>query len=132
MRLGPLNKLGRLKESVKHQVKELSAQPTTKKSLTYKLLSALGNLTKKNIKWEWKPVHDSALKQLKESFTTEAFAYFDPNLMNRSHWDASPVGLAACYVQFDPVYPLNTRRLYKCKSRVLTDVERRYLQVQRH
>jgi len=44
--------------------------------------------------------------------------------------DASPVGLGLVHLQFDPKNPSETMRVVKYESTTLSEVERRYSQVE--
>jgi hypothetical protein len=60
------------------------------------MTSPLRELTRKNVTWEWTPRHAEALKNLKESLTSEAVMdYFDPAKKSHVIVDASPVAHSA-------------------------------------
>ena len=90
----------------------------------------LSELTKTSVKFEWTAAHDAALESLKLSLTSDVVKYFRPDWHTVLHVDASPVGLGAVLTQEDPNDREN-RHVVQYASRSLTDVERRYHQVER-
>ncbi|CAF1080712.1 unnamed protein product, partial [Brachionus calyciflorus] len=80
--------------------------------------------------WKWEQKQDEALAKLKRSICLNALSYFDPKLRTELTVDASPVGLAAVLAQYDPAKP-NEKRIVMFASRSLTEVEKRYSQVER-
>ena len=91
----------------------------------------LNDLTKKQAKFEWTSTQEEALKNLKNTLSTSALAYFDKNLRSEVTVDASPVGLGLVLAQYDPSDPVNTRSIVQYASRTLSDVESRYSQVEK-
>lgn len=81
-------------------------------------------------KIKWKKEHDETLEKLKQSLSTEAIAYFDPNWDTELIVDASPVGLVCVLVQIDPKNDKN-KRVVAYVSRTLTELERKYAQVEK-
>ena len=92
------------------------------------ITAPLRELTRKNAHWEWTPRHARALKDLKDSLTSDTvMSYFDPNKETKIFVDASPVGVAAVLMQPDQESP----NIICYASRALTEVEQRYSQTER-
>ena len=62
----------------------------------------LWRLTKDGTKWQWNEEQQRAFTALKDAISTSCLAFFDKDWLTELHVDASPVGLAAILVQFDP------------------------------
>ena len=97
---------------------------------TETLLSPFHNLLKRYSQIIWKEEHSDGLKRIKEALTTEAMGYFDENWQTELTTDASPTGLGAVLAQKDPKDP-SKRKIILYASRALTEVEKRYSQVER-
>ena len=92
------------------------------------MTAPLRELTRKNATWEWTDRHDQALKDLRESLTSDAvMTYFNPTKHSEVFVDASPVGVAAVLMQPDSSGP----NIVSYASRALTEVEKRYSQTER-
>lgn len=94
------------------------------------IVAPLRELIKKTTKWEWNQTHSEALQKLKTSITDRALKFFDTSLNTEVTTDASPVGVAAVMAQYDTVKP-QEKHIVLNISRSLSDVERRYAQVER-
>ena len=94
------------------------------------LLNPFHNLLKRNNQFIWKQEHTDGLKRIKEALSTEAMGYFDENWNTELTTDASPTGLGAVLAQKDPKDPTK-RKIILYASRALTEVEKRYSQVER-
>jgi hypothetical protein len=94
------------------------------------VLSPFHNLLKRNSQFIWKEEHSDGLKRIKEALTTEAMGYFDENWQTELTTDAGPTGLGAVLAQKDPKDP-SKRKIILYASRALTEVEKRYSQVER-
>ena len=88
-------------------------------------------LLRKNCHWKWEKEHQRAFEKLKASLRTDTFlSYYDINLVKTEViCDASPVGLGAMLVQYEKENPIP--RIVAYNSKALTDVERRYGQIER-
>jgi hypothetical protein len=84
----------------------------------------LRKLTLSKADWKWTGVEKEALEGLKEAATGEILSYFNINL------DASPIGLGAILVQVNPMDEDDVR-IIAYASRSLSDVERRYSQLEK-
>ena len=90
----------------------------------------LCELTRKGAKFEWTPECEKALLDLKRSLTSdETLGYFDPNNHTELIVDASPVGLGAILTQSD--ITSGSSKIIAYASRALSDVEKRYSQMER-
>ena len=90
----------------------------------------LRELTKKDVRFQWKDEHDQAFQKVKELLTSDTvMAYFDKNKQSEITTDASPFGLSAILSQHTP--GRNDRRIVAYVSRSLTPVEQRYSQTER-
>ena len=94
------------------------------------LAAPLRELTRKNARWVWTTQHETAFHAIKEKLRTTALLnYYDPNLKTEVICDGSPVGVGAMLVQYDP--KTQEPRVITYNSRSLTDVEKRYGQIER-
>ncbi|CAB4003757.1 Hypothetical predicted protein [Paramuricea clavata] len=67
------------------------------------ITTPLRQLTKKNAKFQWLPVHENARKTLKKALTSApVMAYFDTTKCTELIVDASPTGLGAILQQHTP------------------------------
>ena len=90
----------------------------------------LRELTKKDVTFEWTPLHQSSFEEIKRMLTSDAImSYFDPQKETDLTTDASPVGLSAILSQRTP--GRNDRKVVVYASRSLSDVERRYSQTEK-
>jgi hypothetical protein len=87
-------------------------------------------LTKKNTKWVWNDEQSKAFVKIKQDLSVDCMAYFDRNKRSEITVDASPEGLALIFAQYTHGDP-SSRKIIKYDSRALTDVEKRYSQVER-
>jgi hypothetical protein len=94
------------------------------------LLTPFRDLMKRGAKFVWKPEHDRALDILKDTLSKEAMGYFDKAWTTELTTDASPDGLGAVLSQFDPK-DKSQSHIVLFASRCLSQVERRYSQVER-
>lgn len=94
------------------------------------LAEPLWELLKNEVRFEWQPKHDQAMQAIKQAFKRDAFAFFDKDWLTELTVDASPVGLGVVLAQINPQNP-KIRRIVTCASRRLTQVERRYSQVEK-
>ena len=63
----------------------------------------LRELTKKDVRFQWKDEHDQAFQKVKELLTSDTvMAYFDKNKQSEITTDASPFGLSAILSQHTP------------------------------
>ncbi len=90
----------------------------------------LWKLTSDKVEYAWTDEHTQTLEKIKDALINEPCAYFNTNWFTEVHCDASPVGLCAVLAQVDPNDP-NNKRIITNISRSLTDVERRYSQVEK-
>ena len=88
-------------------------------------------LLRKHCQWNWGEEQQTAFDKLKASLRTDTFlSYYDTNLERTEViCDASPVGLGAILVQYEKRNPVP--RIVTYNSKALTDVERRYGQIER-
>ena len=84
--------------------------------------------TKPNIKWT--EVEQKALDALKEAATSQVLSYFDKNFKTFLVVDASPIGLGAILMQENPQDKTDIR-IIAYSSRSLSEVERRYSQIEK-
>lgn len=95
------------------------------------IIHPLRALMKTGVKWEWTTQNQEALDLLESKITREAMCYFDPKKRTRLHVDASPDGLAAVFMQYDPMDHDKKMNVVWYISHSLSDVERRYSQVEK-
>jgi len=79
--------------------------------------------------FKWTDEHDNTFKQLKYSLTNKPLKHFNKNWYTKLYVDAGPKGLGAILVQIDP----QTGEIHVCfyGSKMCTDVEERYSQIER-
>ena len=88
----------------------------------------LRELTKKDIKFEWKESQQNAFDTIQAILSEKTTSsYFDLSKATKPIVDASPTGLAAILIQ----HTLNKNDETAYGSRSLTEVERRYSQTER-
>ena len=75
--------------------------------------------------------HQKAMDMLKSKLTTDAMSYFDLKKKTRLEINASPVGLAAVLTQYNPSHDYNEKSVVWYLSRALSEVETRFLQVEK-
>ncbi len=91
----------------------------------------LWKLCAKGVKWQWTQVEQCAFQDLKDGLKKGVhLAYFKKDWRTELHVDASPVGLCAVLVQFNPSNR-KQRQVVSIASRGLTEVERRYSQCEK-
>jgi hypothetical protein len=89
----------------------------------------LRELLKKR-EFKWTTTHDNALNQLKQAIYTQNNSYFDKNLKTEIVVDASPCGLGAVMLHYDPNTPKN-KKVVMYISRALSKTEAKYDQMER-
>ncbi len=94
-----------------------------------KLIAPLRELANESTSFDWKPEHEMILSELKKRFTATSLAYYNPTWNTEVICDASPVGLGAILVQSDPD-DSNERRIIAFASRTLSNLEKKYAQVE--
>lgn len=88
----------------------------------------LRKLTRKHSKFIWGKEQELAFGKLKKSLiSSPVLGYYDPNDETQVFCDASPIGLGAILVQLNSQGP----RIIEYASRTLSDVERRYSQLEK-
>lgn len=87
-------------------------------------------LVKSKDPFKWREEHSEALKMLRESIIKFALAPFRRSWHTEVIVDASPVGIGVVVGQVDPANKHN-RVIVRCASRLLSDTERRYSQVEK-
>lgn len=88
----------------------------------------LRQLTRKEVRFEWKEIHQKAFNSLKDAISNETtLGYYSVTDRTQLIVDASPVGLGGVLVQFQP----NEPRVIAYASRSLTDIEQRYCQTEK-
>ena len=90
----------------------------------------LRKLTRSKADWKWTEVEKEALEGLKDAATGEILSYFNIHLDTLLIVDASPIGLGAILVQVNPMDEDDVR-IIAYASRSLSDVERRYSQLEK-
>ena len=85
--------------------------------------------TKPSAKLEWKATHSEALERVKQGIIDKAIGYFKKDWSTILEVDASPVGIGALLYQESPCK--KKRQIVACWSKLLSDIERRYSQVER-
>ena len=75
-------------------------------------------------------MHEQAVQQLKDALTGDVVAYFNREWNTVLTVDASDVGLGAILSQHDPQDP-EKKHIVLYASKALTDVEKRYSQVEK-
>ena len=90
----------------------------------------LWELTKDGVPWAWNEEHKKAIYTLKMAVSTRCMAYFNLNWNTEIETDASPTGLGAVLCQNNPDNP-KERHIIAFASRMLTDIEKRYSQVEK-
>ncbi|CAB3997330.1 Hypothetical predicted protein, partial [Paramuricea clavata] len=94
------------------------------------ITTPLRQLTKKNAKFQWLPVHENAWKTLTKALTSApVMAYFDITKCTELIVDASPTGLNAILQQHTPGN--EDHKVIAYASRALSPVEQRYSQTER-
>ncbi len=91
------------------------------------IAAPLRDLTRKNVRWSWTREQQKSFEENLRK--TALLNYYDPNLKTEVVCDGSPVGISATLVQYDA--KTQKLRVVTCASRSLTDVERRYGQIER-
>lgn len=86
--------------------------------------------SKKHVKFVWTEKHEKTLDVIRASLKTDAVAYFNPNLETELIVDASPVGLGAVLVQYDPKIG-KEKQIVAYASRTLSECERKYAHVEK-
>ncbi|KAJ0169644.1 hypothetical protein K1T71_014829 [Dendrolimus kikuchii] len=89
-----------------------------------KKTACISHLTKKNVKFQWRPDQDQVRQDLIKRLTSEPIlAIFDPNLPTELHTDASSVGYGAVLMQ---VYADGGKRVIAYFSKVTQGAEAKY------
>ena len=94
------------------------------------LAEPLWELVKEGVEFKWLEKHKMAMEAIKSKLITSALGYFNVKWITEVTVDASPVGLAAVCAQINPQNS-KERRVITYISRTLSDVERRYSQVEK-
>ena len=93
------------------------------------ITSPLWDLTKLDVEWEWKRIHQESFEEIKHSLTTcPVMAYWNQEAETRITTDASQFGIGAILEQKQAD---NSYRPIYYASRKLTKVESRYSQFER-
>ena len=91
----------------------------------------LRELLKKEAVFSWNASHTSAFQTIKKSISNAStLHYFNPKLETKIQVDASQKGLGAALIQIDPAAP-ESERVIAFASKSLTEVERRYANIER-
>ncbi len=90
----------------------------------------LWKLVNSNVPWSWNDREQQAFDKVKESLTSRAMAYFNKAWNTELEVDASPEGLGAVLMQFNP-NDSHERHIVAFASRLLSTTERKYSQVER-
>ena len=90
----------------------------------------LWELTRKSTEFKWTSEHDQIFEKLKSSIIKHALAYFNKDHVTELYVDASPDGIGAVLVQYDPNNPSN-KKIIAFASRCLNELEKKYSQVER-
>ena len=94
------------------------------------ITAPLRELTKKNARFEWKPIHQEAFEKLTKALSTvPCVSYFDKNKDTYVLVDASPFGL--CAILSQKSQGSEDQKVVAYASRALTDVEKRYSQTEK-
>ena len=93
------------------------------------LSEPLRQLTRKGTRWLWSEEYQKILDTIKDS-VIEAISYYDPKWNTVLTVDVSPVGLAGVLTQTNPMNSKESR-IITCISRVLSDTEKRYAQIEK-
>jgi hypothetical protein len=95
------------------------------------LTKPLRDLTKQGVTWDWTTEHQKCLSEIQQALSSEkTLAYFQPSLETELLVDASPTGIGAILTQ--KANSVNaTPRVICYASRALSDVEKRYSQIER-
>ena len=95
------------------------------------LAKPLRDLTKKDVKWHWTEEHQKSLSDIQQALSSETtLAYFQPSLETELLVDASPTGIGAILTQKENSTNA-TPRVICYSSRTLSEVEKRYSQIER-
>ncbi|CAB4008236.1 Hypothetical predicted protein, partial [Paramuricea clavata] len=82
-------------------------------------------------KWHWKEEHQKSLSEIQRALSSQTtLTYFQPSLDTELLVDASPIGIGAILTQKENSANSTTRVIYYA-SRTLSDVEKRYSQIER-
>lgn len=93
------------------------------------LIHPLNELLSSKSHWSWQEQHESSFKLLKEVLTkTPVLAIYDPNKISIVSADASSYGLGSVLFQKDGN---GTRRVVAYASRIMSDTEKRYSQIEK-
>ena len=94
------------------------------------LSGPLRPLTKKVVPWVWGPEQQQSFEKLKCTLSSETvMSYFTPTKDTTIVTDAGPCGVSAILLQHSP--NIEDYRVIAYSSRSLTDVERRYSQIEK-
>jgi hypothetical protein len=85
---------------------------------------------RKKQRWQWNEEQEEASDNIKNAILTSETAYFNKEWRTELTVDASPVGLGAVMAQYDPKKPYD-KKIICYLNRSLTDVERKYSQVEK-
>ena len=90
----------------------------------------LWDLTREGTKYEWNDKHHKAFENIKKHLITSALSFYNVEWTTRVVCDASPVGSGAVLGQTNPNNN-KQNNVVMYLSRLLTDVEKRYSQVEK-
>jgi len=90
----------------------------------------LRRLTRAKAKWNWTDEQQKAFELLKASLIKQPLAFFDLHKRTKVTVDAGPKGIAYCVTQHPYSNP-DLEQLVSNGSRMLTEVEQRYCQMER-
>ena len=94
------------------------------------IVDPLRKLTRSKSQWNWGEKEDNALNKLKKAATGKILGYYNTKWDTELIVDASPTGLGAILIQRNPRNREDIR-IIAYASRSLTDVERRYSQIEK-
>ena len=96
------------------------------------LTAPLGELTKKDVRFEWTQKHQAAFEKLKTTLATApCMSYFDKTKETFVVIDASPVGISPILSQKPGNCDTTNQQIIAYASRALTDTEKRYSQTEK-
>ena len=92
------------------------------------MTAPLRKLTQQRVKWKWSSTEQAAFDKFKDSLSSDTvLGYYDAGLETKLLLDAGPNGLGLILMQKKP----EGWNAVECASRSLTEVEKRYLQIDR-
>jgi hypothetical protein len=94
------------------------------------LAEPLWELLKEGVSYTWEAKQQTAFKAIKEALITKSLSYFNTKFLTQVTVDVSPVGLGAVLGQVNPKN-LKDKHIVMYISRLLSDIEQRYSQVEK-